>query len=325
MTMSASMLVIVGLISSGVLLTFLSPLVFRETKRSRSLDRRLGVARRQAGMPATKITRWRVGDTAGMSLRALGLSLTRFGSMLIPISGKERDKIARLLLNAGFDRQDALSLFLSVKLGCALIFASLAATVALQLEIVSENTFLVVVAGALGLVVGGISPEYVLRKFAAHRQRKMEAALPHALDLMVMCLETGLTFERALAVVAEELRVIERNLANEFRIIDAEMRVGRDRRSVLQDYYQACEMDGLRDLSMAVIQGDRYGTPVAQATKNIAEAERVQRAARITAQAARLPALMTLPMLLFVVPGTMVLVAGPAFLNALTALSGLGK
>ena len=323
--MTSSMLVIVGIISSGALLTILSPFVFRETKRSRALDRRLGVARHQAGMPATKITRWRVGDTAGMSMRALGLSLMRFGSMLIPIGGKERDKIARLLLNAGFGRQDALSIFLSVKLGCALVVATLVSTVAMQLEIVSENMLLVFVAGALGLVVGGILPEYVLRKLAAHRQRKMEAALPHALDLLVMCLETGLTFERALAIVAEELRVIEKNLANEFNLIDAEMRVGRDRRSVLQDYYRGCEMDGLRDLAMAVIQGDRYGTPVAQATKNIADGERVQRAARITAQAARLPALMTLPMLMFVVPGTIILVAGPAFLNALTALSGLGK
>ena len=323
--MSASMLVLVGIISSGILLTVLSPFVFRETKRSRTLDRRLAAPRRQAGMSAAKIARWRVGNAAGMSLRAFGLSLMRFGSMLIPIGGAERDKIARMLLNAGFDRQDSLPLFLSVKLGCALVFGTLTAVVAMQLELVSENVILAFVAAALGLVVGGIFPEYVLRNLSARRQRKMASALPHALDLLVMCLETGLTFERALAIVAEELRVIEKSLANEFRLIDAEMRVGRDRRSVLQDYYRNSSLDGLRDLAMAVIQGDRYGTPVAQATRNIAQSERIQKAARITAAAARLPVLMTLPMLLFVVPGTMVLVAGPAFLNALNALSAIGK
>ena len=73
---------------------------------------------------------------------------------------------------------------------------------------------------------------------------------------------------------------------------------------------------------MALIQGDRYGTPLSQSMKNIAADERVQKAARIATQAERLPVLMTLPMLILVVPGTMLLVAGPA---VLTALSGLGK
>ena len=325
--MSASMLVVVGIISSCVLLTILSPFVFRETKRSRTLDRRLGIARRQAGLPATKIVRWSVGNTAGMSLRALGLGLMHFGSMLVPVGAKERDKIARMLQNAGFERQHAVSLYLSVKLGCALVFGSLVATVAMQLEIVSENTLLAFVAGALGLVIGGILPEYMLRGLAARRLRKMEAALPPALDLLVMCLETGVTFERALAIVAEELTVIEKNLANEFRFDrcrDACRKGPAQRLAGLLP--GTADMDGLRDLAMAVIQSDRYGTPVAQATRE----HRRRRAgskghARITAEAARLPALMTLPMLMFVVPGTMVLVAGPAFLNALTALSGLGK
>ena len=81
---------------------------------------------------------------------------------------------------------------------------------------------------------------------------------------------------------------------------------------------------GLKDLAMSLIRSDRYGTPLSQSMKNIAAAERLQRAARITAQAERLPVLMTLPMLLFVVPGTMLFVAGPAFLSAVKALGGLG-
>ena len=107
--------------------------------------------------------------------------------------------------------------------------------------------------------------------------------------------------------------------------MEAELRVGSDRRAVLEEYYRRTKIDGLRDLAMALIQSDRYGTPLSQSMKSIASDERLQQAARIATQAERLPVLMTLPMLLFVVPGTMLLVAGPAVLQAMSALSGLSK
>ena len=152
----------------------------------------------------------------------------------------------------------------------------------------------------------------------------MAGALPDALDLMVMCLESGLTFERGILTVAEELMPIERNLAGELRLMEAELRVGGDRRAVLQEFHRRTEVEGLRDLAMTLLQAERYGTPLTQSMRNIAANERTQRAARVEARAERLPVLMTLPMLLFVVPGTMCLVAGPAFLTAIEALGAMG-
>ena len=322
--MSPSSLLLLGVIGSGVLFTVLTPVVFHETQRTRDLDRRLTVSRSQTAKSYPKTKRSGLRDKTGLTLRIVGLGFMRFLSMLVPIGGTERDKLVRMLQSAGFGRPEALSYFLSAKLGSALLFGAVAGIGTNQSDFGSEYRILVLVGAGIGLVIGGILPEFVLRAISDRRQRKMAAALPHALDLLVMCVETGLTFERALTVVADELKPIERHLANEFRVIDAEMRVGTDRRTVLQEYYRRSSLDGLRDLAMAVIQGDRYGTPVAQATKNIASSERVQRSARITAQAERLPVLMSLPMMMFVVPGTMVLVAGPAFLNALKAMSSLG-
>ena len=158
----------------------------------------------------------------------------------------------------------------------------------------------------------------------ARRAQRMGAALPDALDLTVMGLESGLTFERTLATVAGELEPIERNLAAEFRMMEAELRVGADRRAVLEGFRQRTDVEGLRDLAMTLMQSERYGTPLTQSMKNIAANERAQRAARIETAAQRLPVLMTLPMLFFVVPGTMCLVAGPAFLSAIQALGALG-
>ena len=91
---------------------------------------------------------------------------------------------------------------------------------------------------------------------------------------------------------------------------------------MLEAFQRRTEVEGLRDLAMTLIQAERFGTPLAQSMKNIAAQERTQRSARIEAQAERLPVLMTLPMILFVVPGTMCLVAGPAFLGAIRRSAG---
>ena len=225
---------------------------------------------------------------------------------------------------AGFGQPDALSLFLSLKLGTALACGTAAALWATGNEAVAEHVFLVALAGLAGLVIGSVIPEYVLRALAARRTHRMSTALPDALDLTVMCLESGLTFERAMVTVAEELKPIEPSLADELRMMEAELRVSSDRRMVLQEFHHRTEIEGLRDLAMTLIQSERYGTPLTQSMKNIAASERAQRALRIAARAERLPVLLTLPMLLFVVPGTMALVAGPAFLTAIQALRSLG-
>ena len=318
------MLLIATLFASGAALLILALLVFREFRRVHSFDGRLMVMRRHL---ATVAPRHRHGDGPGhigFSVRTVGLGLLRAGSMLVPVGASEREKLTGMLRRAGFAKQDALSLFLSAKLLGAIALAVPAGLFAARLDTLGLPGFLVAIAAMVGLVVGSIAPEYVLRTMMARRLRKMNAALPDALDLMVMCLASGLTFERALATVAEQLSPIERSIADEFRQIEAELRLASNRRVVLQEYYRRTEIDGLRDIAMTLIQSDRYGTPLTQSLKNIATGERVQRAARVAAQAERLPVLMTMPMLFFVVPGTMLLVAGPAILTAIKALTSLG-
>ena len=300
-------------------------LVFRELRRAVAFDRRLGAPRARAvsfGLWAER--RQQALGGSGREARELGLSLLRAGSILVPVGAAEREKLSMMLRGAGFSQPEALSTFLSIKFASAALAGAGAGFWASGSGLVGAHTFLVGAAVLVGLVIGGIVPEYVLRNFSARRLRKMGAALPDALDLMVMCLESGLTFERAILTVSVELLPIEANLAGEFRQMEAELRVSADRRAVLQAFYRRTEIDGLRDMAMSLIQGERFGTPLTQSIKNIAASERVQGAARMETRAARLPVLMTLPMLMFVVPGTLLLIAGPAFLSAMQALRGIG-
>ena len=306
-----------------VLLAGIGLFVYRETQRTLAFDRRLGVPRRMAlaaGLgPARRERRAGLGG-----LHSFARPLARAGSMLVPAGAAEREKLTQALRQAGFAQRDALSVFLSVKVAFGLAAGAGAGVFASGSDLLGQYGFLVAFAALAGFVVGGIVPEYGLRMRITRRAQAMGAALPDALDLTVMGLESGLTFERTLVTVAEELRPIEANLAHELWLMEAELRVGAERRAVLEAFQQRSQVEGLKDLAMTLIQSERFGTPLTQSMKNIAANERTQRAARIEEKAQRLPVLMTLPMLMFVMPGTMCLVAGPAFLTAIQALGALG-
>ena len=324
--MSPALLVLVlcGIVASCLMLGWLALLVFRELQSSLDFDRRLGVPRAQAlsfGLWAER--RIRQSGGGGREVRALGLTLLRLGSMLVPVGATEREKLVTLLRQAGFAQRDTLSYFLSFKLAGAALVGGGTGFQAAGSQVLGSHAVLVALVTLAGLIIGGILPEYALRALVARRLRRMSQALPDALDLMVMCLESGLTFERALLTVATELAPIEANIAGEFRQMEAELRLGSDRRAVLQEFYRRTEIDGLRDMAMTLIQSDRFGTPLTQSMKNIAASERAQRETRMAARTQRLPVLMTFPLLLFVVPGTLLLVAGPAFLTAIEAIGAI--
>ena len=324
--MSQSLLtfILAALVASGALLAVLGVVVYRATEHTRAFDLRLAVPR---ALAATALPRSaeRAGDGDPGAVRAFGLGVLKGISVLAPVGVSDREKLTATLRRAGFAHREAIAYFLSAKLGSGAVFGAAAGFFAAGSELLGHHGFLVAFAALAGLVVGGVVPEHVLRAFGARRVRAMSAAIPDAFDLMVMGLESGLTFERSLLAVAEELAAIEPGLAAEFRQIEAELRLGANRRSVLQDLFDRTEVEGLKSLAMTLIQSERYGTSLSQSLKNTAADERLQRATRTATQAERLPVLMTLPMLLFVVPGTMLLVAGPAFLTAIRALSSLGE
>ena len=294
--------------------------LFRENRRTLALDRRL------------LAVRWQAAAAFGESERSLDdvsaiwsyLSLTavdalRVAAIVVPVGAAERAKLGDLLRQAGFQQNDALAFFLSLKMVLALTVGILAAF----LPAWGGHTVLMGFAGLAGAVMGGVLPELALRHLRDRRCRNLARALPDALDLMALCVEAGYTFERALSMVSEELRPLAPELAAELGSAEAQLRLGADRKAVLEDLCERTPAEGLRDFATTVIQGERYGTPMGQSIQNIARNERMQRGARIEAQAGRLPVFMSIPMLLLVVPGILVLVGGPAFMLAINALQGM--
>lgn len=296
-------------------------LAARSMARALAYDRRLDALRAvmQSGQRAPE------GGTegAGTGLRTLVETLVRIASVVAPIGGREREKIGRLLRDAGLGHPDALPRYLAVK-GAVGIAAGAGAWMGLRGMEQTGGLLIALMAAAGAFVVGGMLTERVVRWLARRRTLRMSGALPDALDLVVMCREAGLTFERALETVADEFEAVEPALAREFSLFEKELQVGGARRQAVTAFAERTPIEGIRSLAFVLIQSDRYGTPLTESLANIAGNERSQRAARVVAQAERLPVLITLPTLLFVLPGTVLLVAGPAFLTAIKAIGQLG-
>ena len=302
----------------------LAVVLMRETRRVHAFDRRLSISRTEALRLQPQGAADEAGRQGGRVFGELSVAAVRGLSLLVPIGAKERDKLARMLRTAGIQHREALAVYLCVKFVSAVAAGTAVSFAALGVDAIGQYPALIALAFLVGAVVGGLLPEVAIRSRSGSRSQQMTGALPNALDLLVMCLEAGLTFERALLTTAEELEAIEANLSRELRGLEAELRVGSDHRTVLQDFRHRTDVPGLQDLATTLLQSDRYGTPLTQAMRNIAESERLQRAARTEEKAQRLPVLMTLPMMLLVLPGTMLLMAGPAFLQALDALKTVG-
>ncbi len=313
-------------LASLVLLAASIRFLFQDSRKALALDRRLQTVRKQA-LSACGGMDLRVEDG---SMRVVSLPMLsvfaagafRMAAMLAPIEASERAKIGVLIVKAGFQHRDALAIFLSLKLTLMLIVGGLAGFLPWYMQLLGGHPVVISIAVLVGLVLGGLLPEAGLRRVLARRKLNLSRALPDALDLMVLCVEAGYTFERALAIVSRELQPIAPDLARELAAVEAELRVGAERKRVLMELYERTETEGIRDFAMTVIQAERYGTPIGQSIQNIAASERTQRAARIEAQAGRLPVVMSLPMLLFVVPGILLLLGGPAFIQALRSLQG---
>lgn len=319
------MLVLVGLAATGML-AVAGAFVFRESRRAQVLDRRLAGVRKLAVAVFGEPEQRHKTRASTESLYLVWAGILNVAAMLVPVGAAERAKLRQLITKAGFRHPDALSAFMTIKLVATVAGGVLVGFQTVRGQWLGEydHTAFIVLAGLVGAVAGGMLPEMALRRLGVRRHRRMAAALPDALDLMTLCLESGLTFERTLSRVVQELRPLAPDLARELALVEAELRLGADRKVVLHELYKRAEVDGLRDLATTIVQGERYGTPLAQSMQNIAANERMQRAARVAAQIERLPVLMSLPMLLLVTPGTLLLVAGPGFLIAMQALSTLG-
>jgi tight adherence protein C len=165
---------------------------------------------------------------------------------------------------------------------------------------------------AFALIGSYKAPDLWLKNKISKRSNAVRKGLPDALDLLVICAEAGLTVDAAFNRVARELGKAYPELGDEFALTSIELGFLTDRRSAFENLANRIDLDAVRGVVTTMIQTEKYGTPLASALRVLAAEFRNERMMRAEEKAARLPAIMTVPLILFILPVLFIVILGPA-------------
>jgi tight adherence protein C len=169
---------------------------------------------------------------------------------------------------------------------------------------------------ALGAALLGFhAPKIYLNNAAAKRRKKLQLALPDGLDLMVICAEAGLSLDATLLRVSRELAGSFPELAEELAITAAELTFLPDRRLAFENLNNRTDSDAIRAIVNTLQQTAKFGTPLAASLRVLAAESRAARLTRAEEKAARLPAMLTVPMIIFILPTLFIVLLGPAVIS----------
>ncbi|MGC9269245.1 type II secretion system F family protein [Acidiphilium sp.] len=242
----------------------------------------------------------------------LGFAIARSGLL----SAKTLADLRHTLRMAGIRDQGALGLFVGAKL---LMMVTLPAIAFGMTALTSLGELLRI--GLIGgsAIIGLLVPDMVIQQRRKRFVKRVEAGLADALDLMVICADAGLSLEPGLARVASEIHETHPAVAQELTITSNEMRIGNNVRDALTALGVRTGLDSLKRLGSTLIQTIQYGTPLTQALRTLSAELRQEQLTRFEERAARLPVLLTLPMIIFILPCVFMVVGGPAVLKIMAA------
>ncbi len=232
-------------------------------------------------------------------------------------------KYAEKLMQAGWRGKDAMILFMFLKLTLPFV-VGIVAVVALYGFDVGGLPTLQKLAAALGaVIVGAYTPDLFVRNATQKRQQLIQKGLPDGLDLMVICAEAGLSMDATLERVGRELRNSWPELADEVTLTSIELSFLPERRMALDNLTRRIRMSQMRALVNTMLQTERYGTPLSQALRVLSTELRGDRLSKAEEKAARLPAILTVPMIVFILPALFVVLIGPGALRMIDGLRGV--
>lgn len=240
---------------------------------------------------------------------------------VLPKSEMELTTVTRQLTYAGFRSPNALQFFYFIKVLLALSLPALVLLVTMwfpQLP-TSEILFYMVVSAGVGI----IAPNYVLKRLMERRLLALRHGFPDALDLLVVCVESGLGLSAAIQRVADEIVVSHGELARELSLVNAETRAGVDRSVALRNLADRTGLDDIRGLVSLLIQTMRFGTSVADALRVYSDEFRDRRLQKAEEEAAKIGTKLIFPLVLCLFPSFFTVAIGPAVIRLINVFSQL--
>lgn len=252
------------------------------------------------------------------SLQRAGASFGTFVSRfdgVVPKTQNEVSILRRKLTRAGFRQKSAEKIFYGSKF--LLMLASLILVLATG---AAKSNYFVVILLSLGL--GFLAPDFWLSKRIRERQRQIRVDLPDVLDLLVVCVEAGLSLDQAFLRAAREMGGVRSAISDEFSVVRLEQRAGCSRSDAWKRLGERTGVESLRHLASMLIQAEQLGTGIARGLRQHSLALRTQRIQQSEEQAAKAGIKIVFPLVLFIFPNLFLVVLGPALMEILDSLRG---
>jgi tight adherence protein C len=235
---------------------------------------------------------------------SVGQIVERFEHML-PKSDKEVSVVMQRLTRAGYRNEHAVKMFYGAKVVCPLLLCAIAGVTG----IANLGPFFVYLI-ALGL--GFLGPDFWLGKKIDARQKKITRGLPDVLDLLVICMEAGLSLDQATARSAQELTTSQPEICDELNVVVLEQRAGRARSDAWKNMSDRTGVESLRNLVSMLVQTEQFGTSIAKMLRVHSDTLRTQRVQMIEELAAKTSVKLVFPLVLFIFPALFMVTLGPA-------------
>ncbi len=225
------------------------------------------------------------------------------------------DSLSENLIRAGMRGQAAQTMFYFYRAALPIGFAAAAAFYVLSplgADLAMQMKLAAIVGGA---ALGFYAPNLYLKNLADTRRTKIMQAFPDSLDMMLICVEAGMSIEAALQRVGQEIAPASVELAEEFALTTAELSYLPERRMAYENLARRTNHPGVKAVAMALTQAEKYGTPVGQALRVMAKENRELRLSEAEKKAASLPPKLTVPMIVFFLPVLFAVIIGPAMIQ----------
>ena len=235
----------------------------------------------------------------------------------IPQSPKDVTVMQRRLIRAGVRNENALKLLYGAKAVFGVLLPLLTAALVVGAAYDPGNKAAMIL-GAAG--VGFFGPNEYVRRLASKRQKEISRGLANALDLMVVCVESGLGLDQAIMQVSKELEHAHPEISEEFGLVNLELKAGKRRVEALRNLGERTGVDDLKKLVAVLIQADRFGTGVAQSLRAHADFMRIQARQVAEEKAAKLGVKLIFPIFFCILPSLFVVTVGPVAMKIIREL-----
>jgi tight adherence protein C len=236
---------------------------------------------------------------------------------IVPQSPKDVTVMQRRLIRAGMRSENSLKILYGVKAVLGILFPLLTAGFVVGAATDGGNKIIAILSAT---AIGFFGPNEYVRRKAQKRQKEISRGLPNALDLLVVCVESGLGLDQAILQVAKELNTAHPEISQEFGIVNLELKAGKRRVEALRNLAERTGVDDLKKLVAVLIQADRFGTGVAQSLRAHADFMRVQARQVAEEKAAKLGVKLIFPIFFCILPSLFAITVGPVAMKIIREL-----